>query len=155
MNKEHKKSKEYSQEHLDKLRHSCAHLLAAAVLELFPKAKRTIGPPIEEGFYYDFDFGESTIKEEDLSRIEKKMKEILKTWNSFERKEVSPAEAKEEFKDNEYKIELIEEFSKESKKLTLYKSGDYTDLCKGGHVENPSKEIVVIYEGECIGRLAK
>ncbi|MEK6919146.1 MAG: threonine--tRNA ligase [Nanoarchaeota archaeon] len=138
MSKEVKNDKKY----LDDLRHSCAHLLAAAVLELYPDAKRTIGPPIEEGFYFDFDFGQTTIKEEDLPKIEKKMGEILKGWKSFEKKEVTPAEAKKEYKNNEYKIELIDEFSKDSKKLTFYKSGNYTDLCKGGHVDNPSKEIV-------------
>jgi len=130
-----------NRENLDKLRHSCAHLLAAAVLDLWPKTKRTIGPPIEDGFYYDFDFGDAELREEDLPKIEKKMHEILKTWKSFERKEVGPVEARKEFKGNEYKLELIDEFSKESKKLTLYRSGSYTDLCKGGHVENPSKEI--------------
>ncbi len=136
-----KKSKEYSEEYLDKLRHSCAHLLAAAVLELYPNAKRTIGPPIENGFYYDFDFGEAEIKDDDLQRIEKIMSEILKTWKNFERKIVSIDEAKKLFKDNKYKIELINEFSKEGQKLTIYKSGKYIDLCRGGHVENPSKEI--------------
>ncbi|MBS3074577.1 threonine--tRNA ligase [Candidatus Pacearchaeota archaeon] len=136
-----KKSKEYSNEYLDRLRHSCAHLLAAAVIGLFPKAKRTIGPPIENGFYYDFDFGEVELKDGDLPGIEGRMAEILKTWKSFQRKEVTASEAKKEFKNNEYKLELIDEFSKDGQKLTLYKSGNYTDLCRGGHVDNPSKDI--------------
>ena len=136
-----KKSKEYSNEYLDRLRHSCAHLLAAAVMEMFPKTKRTIGPPIENGFYYDFDFGEFELKDGDLPRIEGRMAEILKTWKSFQRKEVTASEAKKEFKNNEYKLELIDEFSKDGQKLTLYKSGNYTDLCRGGHVDNPSKDI--------------
>jgi threonyl-tRNA synthetase len=137
MIKESKDSKEY----LDNLRHSCAHLLAAAVIELWPNALRTIGPPIENGFYFDFDFGETKITEEDLPRIEKKMKDIIKSWKEFVREEVSIAEAKKAYKNNEYKLELIDEFSKDSKKLTFYKSGNYSDLCKGGHVENPGKEI--------------
>ncbi len=126
-------------ESLDHLRHSAAHLLAAAVKELYPHAKPTIGPAIEDGFYYDFDFGGQNISEEELKKIEKKMGEIVKHWKEFERKEVSSAEAKEFFKDNEYKRELIEEFSGET--LTFYTSGSFTDLCRGGHSENPSKEL--------------
>src|SRR3989344_9192153 len=80
-------------QNLDNLRHSCAHLLAAAVMELYPKAKRTIGPSIENGFYYDFDFGDIKISDADLPNIETKMKEILPQWKSFERSEVSNNEA--------------------------------------------------------------
>ena len=101
-----------SKEYLDNLRHSTAHLLAAAVLELYPSAKRTIGPSIENGFYYDFDMGEVKLSEEDFPKIEAKMKELVKLWKSFEKKNVTIKEAKEFYKDNEYKIELIEEFSK-------------------------------------------
>jgi len=125
---------------LENLRHSCAHLLAAAVMEIWPDAKRTIGPAIEEGFYYDFDFKEP-ISELDLPKIEKKMSQILQSWKKFEKTEVTSEEAKKEFKDNQYKLELIEEFSKEGKKLTLYRSGNYVDLCKGGHIDSPSKEL--------------
>lgn len=128
-------------EQLEHLRHSCAHLLAAAVQELYPEAKRTIGPAIENGFYYDFDFGNVKISDADLKKIEEKMQEIVKNWNGFERKEVSAAEAKEFFAGNEYKTELIEEFSGEGQNLTFYTSGNFTDLCRGGHTENPSKEI--------------
>ncbi len=128
-------------EYLDHLRHSAAHLLAAAVMELYPQTKRTIGPAIDNGFYYDFDFGDVRISEEDFPKIEAKMKEILKSWNSFEKQEVTKEQALEEYKDNEYKVELINEFASEGQSLTFYKSGNYTDLCRGGHVENPSKEI--------------
>ncbi len=127
-------------EQLQNLRHSTAHLLAAAVMELWPDTKRTIGPAIETGFYFDFDF-KQPISEEDLPKIEKKMAEILKTWNAFIKEEVSIEEAKKKVADNEYKLELITEFAKENNTLTFYKSGNYEDLCKGGHVENPSKEI--------------
>lgn len=127
-------------ENLDPLRHSTAHLLAAAVKELYPKTKLGIGPSIENGFYYDFDF-EKPVSEDDLPKIEEKMAEIVKNWKGFERIEVDKPKAILEFKGNPYKKDLIEEFSKENKTLTFYKSGDFTDLCKGGHVENPDKEI--------------
>ncbi len=127
-------------QYLDKLRHSAAHLLAAAVLELWPDTKITIGPAIENGFYYDFDFSQS-ISENDLPKIEKKMKEIVKKWDKFERIEVTAEEAKEFFKNNPYKQELIDEFSQEEKQLTFYKSGDFTDLCRGGHIDNPKEEL--------------
>lgn len=130
-----------SKEYLNNLRHSCAHLLAASVLELYPKAKRTIGPSIENGFYYDFDFGNTKISNEDLVKIEKKMKEIIKTWKGFEKQKVTVKEAKEFYKDNEYKLELIEEFSAEGKELTFFNSGNYSDLCRGGHIEHPNSEI--------------
>lgn len=126
---------------LDNLRHSCAHLLAAAVIDLYPNTKRTIGPSIENGFYYDFDFGNTKISNEDLVKIEKKMKEIIKTWKGFEKQKVTVKEAKEFYKDNEYKLELIEEFSAEGKELTFFNSGNYSDLCRGGHIEHPNSEI--------------
>lgn len=136
---------------LNNLRHSCAHLLAAAVMEIYPNAKRTIGPAIENGFYYDFDFGDIKITEEDLPKIEAKMAEILPTWTSFERHELTADEANQEYPENPYKHELIDEFSKAGEKVSFYKSvgllpdgsksGDYWDLCKGGHVDNPSKQI--------------
>lgn len=130
-----------NQEKLDELRHSASHLLAAAVLELWPKAKRTIGPPIENGFYYDFDFGGEKVSEEDLGKIEAKMHELLPSWKNFERKEVSPEEAEKLFADNPYKLELIKEFSDKGEKLSLYQSGNYVDLCRGGHIEHPSDEL--------------
>lgn len=125
---------------LDNLRHSCAHLLAAAVLQLYPGTKNTIGPSIENGFYYDFDFT-SPISEEDLPKIEKKMAEILKDWKNFEKEEVSSDEAKKRFKDNPYKLELIDEIEKEGQPITIYRSGDFEDLCRGGHTDNPQKDI--------------
>ncbi len=124
---------------LEHLRHSLAHLLAAAVIKLYPGTKRTIGPAIDNGFYYDFEFAEP-ITEKDLPKIEKEMKKLLKTWSTFERREVSADQARELFKDNPYKLELINEFSKDGQTLTIYKSSEYfEDLCRGGHAENMSK----------------
>jgi len=125
---------------LHNLRHSLAHLLAAAVLKLYPGTKNTIGPSIEDGFYYDFDFT-SPISDKDLPKIEKKMKEILKSWKGFESEEKTEKEAKEYFLKNEYKIELINEITGKGEKITFYTCGSFTDLCRGGHLENPSKEI--------------
>ena len=122
------------------LRHSLAHLLAAAVMEIYPETKVTLGPPIEDGFYYDFDF-KSPISDKDLPKIEKKMREILKTWKEFTVEEKTFDEAKKYFVDNEYKTELINEIAKKKEKLTFYTCGKFTDLCRGGHLENPSKEI--------------
>ncbi len=127
------------EQELEHLRHSCAHLLAAAVMELWPKAKRTIGPAIESGFYYDFD--NLKVSEDDFPNIEKKMHELVKDWKTFARKEVSKSEALKLFADNEYKKELIEEFSSEGEKLTLYQSGSYVDLCRGGHCAHPDGEL--------------
>lgn len=133
---------QYTQEQLDHLRHSAAHLLAAAVMELWPKTKRTIGPSIENGFYFDFDFPkDSQISEKDFPKIEQKMHEIVKSWKGFERFELSKEEALKEYPGNEFKAELIEEFTKNGEKVTFYKSGDYWDLCKGGHVESPKEEL--------------
>lgn len=126
---------------LEKLRHSAAHLLAAAVMDLWPKAKLTLGPAIEDGFYYDIDFGNVKISEEDFPKIEKKMHEIAKTWRGFEKHIVSKAEALKEFKGNEYKEELIEEHAEDSPQLTVYQSGSFRDLCRGGHIDNPSKNL--------------
>ncbi|MFH1769061.1 MAG: threonine--tRNA ligase [Parcubacteria group bacterium] len=124
-------------EKLSNLRHSLAHLLAAAVLDLWPDAKRAIGPAIENGFYYDFEFSKP-ISEEDIPKIEAKMKEILPTWSEFEKSDVSADEARKLFKDNPYKQELIDEYADEG--LTTHKSGEYIDLCRGGHVDD-AKEI--------------
>ena len=117
------------------LRHSLAHLLGAAVLELYPKSKLAIGPAIDDGFYYDIDVA-GVISDNDLSKIEKKMREILKTWKTFEGREVSANEAKDIFPDNPYKKEIIDELTEKGQKITLYTSGSFTDLCRGGHVEN-------------------
>ncbi|MFA6105491.1 MAG: threonine--tRNA ligase [Patescibacteria group bacterium] len=130
-------------EQLDNLRHSCAHLLAAAVLsiEKYRNARLTIGPPIENGFYYDIDFEGLVINESDLKEIEERMRLIVGEWKSFERSEVSVADALKKFKGNDYKRELINEFGKDGQTLTLYTAGTFTDLCRGGHCENPSKEL--------------
>lgn len=135
-------SQNHDQEYLDHLRHSAAHLLGAAVEALYPNAKRTIGPAIEDGFYYDFDFGGTKISDEDLPKIEAKMRELVKDWKGFEKVELSADEAKKHYKSNEYKDELINEFSENgAKKVSFYESGSFRDLCKGGHIENPSKEL--------------
>src|SRR3989344_1947766 len=135
-----KKDKKDKKDNLDNLRHSAAHLLAAAILELYPDTKLTIGPAIESGFYYDFDFSKS-ISEGDFAKIENKMGELKKGWDKFTHREVSEKEAKEIYKNNPYKLELIEEIVEKGELITLYKSGDFEDLCRGGHSENPSKDI--------------
>lgn len=129
-----------SKQALDHLHHSTAHLLAAAVLRLWPDTKLTIGPAIENGFYYDFDFT-NTITESDLVKIEKKMADTLKEWNQFTHREVTVEEAKEIYKDNPYKLELIDEIVGKNEKITLYKSGKFEDLCRGGHSERPNHDI--------------
>ncbi len=127
-------------EKLAHLRHTLAHLLAAAVLEFWPDTKNTVGPAIDNGFYYDFDFT-TPVSEKDFPRIEKRMRELLKTWSEFTHKEVSEKEAHEFFKDNPYKLELISDIISRGEKITLYTCGKFTDLCRGGHIEHPSKEI--------------
>lgn len=122
---------------LEHIRHSTAHLLAGAIQILYPKALPTIGPAVENGFYYDFDFGDTKISEEDFAKIENKMREILKNWQGFEKTDLSAEEAKKMFADNPYKLELIGEISTKGEQITTYKSGDFIDLCRGGHVENP------------------
>ncbi len=121
--------------YLNNLRHSCAHLLAAAVMELWPDTKRTIGPPIENGFYYDFEF-KKPISKDDLKKIEQKMHEIVKNWDEFKRVEVTPQEARRENKNNSYKLELIDEFVAKGEKITIYQAGNFRDLCRGGHVDS-------------------
>lgn len=129
------------QDDLNHLRHSTAHLLAAAVLELYPNTKPTIGPAIDSGFYYDFDFGEVKLSETDLPKIEQKMHEIVKTWDKFERIEVAQETAIKQFSKNEYKKELIDELVKTNEQISFYKSGNFTDLCRGGHTDSPNKEL--------------
>ncbi len=126
-------------ENLNNKRHTLAHLLAAAILELYPDTKNTIGPAVENGFYYDFDFS-SPISEKDLPKIEKKMKEILKKWDSFSHEEKTKEEALAFYQNNTYKKDLIEEIDQKKEIITFYTIGDFTDLCRGGHIEN-AKEI--------------
>ncbi|MEK7184901.1 MAG: threonine--tRNA ligase, partial [Patescibacteria group bacterium] len=129
-------------EKLSNIRHTLAHLLASAVLELYPGTKNTIGPAIDDGFYYDFELPEGVkISEKELPTIEKKMKSYLKSWTEFTHREVSADEAREYFKNNPYKLELIDEITAKSEKITLYTCGNFTDLCRGGHCENPANEI--------------
>ncbi len=117
------------------LRHSLAHLLGASIVELYPGSKLTLGPAIDDGFYYDVD-PSSPIKEEDLTKIEAKMRELLTTWSTFQKKEVTSDEAHMEFATNEYKKELIDQILDKGEPLTFYTSGNFTDLCRGGHIEN-------------------
>jgi len=120
---------------IEHLRHSLAHLLGAAVLELYPGSKLAIGPAIDDGFYYDIDISEK-VSDADLPAIESEMRELLKTWKGFEGQEVSAEEAGKIFKDNPYKKEIITELEEKDEKITLYTSGNFTDLCRGGHVED-------------------
>lgn len=122
-------------------RHTFAHLLAQAVLEHYPTAQLTLGPAIENGFYYDIDFSDAKITEEDLAKLEATMKHNLPSWTDFSHREVSADEARQIFAGNPYKLELIEEIASKGEAITLYTCGGFTDLCRGGHVENPAVEI--------------
>ena len=122
-------------EKLNVLNHSCAHLMAHAIKHLYPNAKFWVGPVIEEGFYYDIDLGDDVVKEEDLPKIEKEMKKISKDGKRIYREEISKEEALEKFKDDPYKIDLIERMDEDSTVISCYTQGDFTDLCRGPHVE--------------------
>jgi len=122
---------------IDIIRHSLSHIMAHAVLDLFKKIKFGIGPIIENGFYYDFDLSHS-LTPEDLPKIEKRIKELIKKDMKFEKKVISKIEAKKIFKNQPYKLELIKEIK--DKKVSIYKSGEFIDLCTGPHVKS-SKEI--------------
>jgi len=144
---------------LEHRRHTLAHLLAQAILEIYPNVFPTLGPAIDNGFYYDFDFatpkqseGGFKITDEDLGKIEKLMKKNLSKWTEFTHEEVSATKAKEIFNSNVYKNELIDgivgrnsavaEGSGVTKEpITLYTCGGFTDLCRGGHVDSPAKDI--------------
>ncbi len=123
-------------ESLNKLNHSCAHLLAQAVKHLYPDAKFWVGPVVEEGFYYDIDLGDAKITDEDLAKIEKEMKKCAKDAKNIIRKEISKEEALEMFKDDPYKMDLISRMDEEENVISCYTQGDFTDLCRGPHVEN-------------------
>ena len=122
-------------EKLSVMNHSCAHLLAQAVQHLYPNAKFWVGPVIEEGFYYDIDLGDTVIKEEDLEKIEKEMKKIAKDGKRIVRHELTKEEALERFKNDPYKIDLINRMDENSTVISCYTQGDFTDLCRGPHVE--------------------
>lgn len=126
---------------LEKMRHTLSHVLAAAVIELYPKAKFGIGPAIDNGFYYDIDFGKTKISDTDLAKIEKKMREIIARKLKMEKRVVSKTEALDWARDNkqDYKIELIEELPEKSE-ISFYDLGDiFSDLCKGPHLKNTSE----------------
>src|SRR5467141_12704 len=122
---------------LDVLRHSSAHALATAVRQLFPQAQIGFGPPIEDGFYYDFDIGRP-FTPEDIAAIEKKMEEVVKADYPFTREEVSRAEAKKRFRDDPLKLERIDDL-KEDEVISVYTDGPFVDLCRGPHVPSTGK----------------
>ena len=122
-------------EKLNTLNHSCAHLLAHAIKHLYPNAKFWVGPVIDEGFYYDIDLGDDVIKEEDFPKIEKEMKKISKSNKLIKRVELSRSEALDLFKDDPYKVDLIENMD-DSTVISAYRQDDFIDLCRGPHVES-------------------
>ncbi len=139
----------YEQSDLYRIRHSLAHIMAQAVVEMFPEAKYTIGPPVENGFYYDFDLPR-TLTPEDLEKIEKRMRQIIAGRNPFVRKVVSSQEAEQIFKTQPYKLELIRDLEKgetdehgnpldEKPEISIYTSDTFVDLCRGPHVENTAQ----------------
>lgn len=155
------KHKPPDNEKLNRLRHSAAHLLASAVMELYPKVKLGIGPATQEGFYYDFDFGETRISDEDLEKIEEQMRKIQKRSDEFQHAKISISEARKIFADQPYKLELIDGIQQEIKKsspssdtstsspplkkeaakesaakVSIYRHGNFVDLCRGPHVKN-------------------
>jgi threonyl-tRNA synthetase len=141
-----KTHEQYQDSDLYRIRHSTAHIMAQAVLEMFPEAKYTIGPPIEDGFYYDFDLPRS-LTPEDLQAIEKRMREIISGKHDFRRREVSAQEARRIFQAQPYKLELIDGLEKggfdeygnpleEKVQISIYTHDDFVDLCRGPHVEN-------------------
>jgi threonyl-tRNA synthetase len=129
------------QKNMEVLRHSTSHVMAEAVLSMFPEAKLGIGPPIEDGFYYDFDLGRKedgsliTFTAEDLAEIESRMRESIEAHKPFVRREISREEAEEVFADQPYKLELIRDMG-EGEVISMYSHDDFTDLCKGPHVDN-------------------
>jgi len=140
---------EYRQSHLYRVRHSAAHLMAAAVLELFPDGQITIGPPVEYGFYYDFDLPRP-LTQEDLEKIEARMKELIRQQVDFVYREITPEEGRQLFAGQRYKLELIDDILRRGTdeygeqtaqpQLSTYSSGQFVDLCRGPHVAN-SREI--------------
>jgi threonyl-tRNA synthetase len=129
--------KNQKSENVETLRHSTAHVLAAAALEMFPEAKFGTGPAVENGFYYDFDLPRTLIPE-DLPLLEEKMREIIKAGHKFEEAKISPAEAKMDFQKlgQNYKLELIDELEKTGEQICVYRAGTFVDLCAGPHLES-------------------
>ncbi|MDK1028569.1 MAG: threonine--tRNA ligase [Anaerolineae bacterium] len=145
-----KVEEKYEESHIYKIRHSAAHIMAQAVLEMFPESKYTIGPPIDNGFYYDFELTEP-ITQEDLPKLEKRMRQIIAGQHTFKKEVLSANEARKVFKDQPYKLELIDgldqggldeygELLKEKPEISIYKHDTFVDLCRGPHVDN-TKEI--------------
>jgi threonyl-tRNA synthetase len=127
---------------LENKRHTLAHLLAAAVLEKYPQAKLALGPTIENGFYYDVDFSNGeTPGDEDLKDLQKRMKKLINSWTEFTHEDISADKAKEIFAGNEFKLEIIDELEKKNEVISIYSCAGFTDLCRGGHCENPKEEI--------------
>ncbi|MEK9184197.1 MAG: threonine--tRNA ligase [Patescibacteria group bacterium] len=127
---------------LEEKRHTLAHLLAAAVLERYPHAKATIGPAIDTGFYYDFDFaGGKAPGEVELAELQASMEELLPSWSDMSGTEVSEADARDRFKGNQYKLEILDGITAAGDTITLYTAGNFTDLCRGGHCDHPAHEI--------------
>lgn len=126
-------------EKLSIMNHSCAHLLAQAIKHLYPEAKFWVGPVIAEGFYYDVDLGNDVIREEDLPKLEKEMKKISKDGKRIIREEITKKEALERFKEDPYKIDLINRMNEEDTVISCYTQGDFTDLCRGPHVDTVKK----------------
>ena len=130
-----------TEEQLKNNRHTLAHLLAQAVKEKYPNAKLTLGPAVDNGFYYDIDFGTEKISDDVLKDLQTFMRKNLSKWTEFSHREVSKEEAEKVFAGNEYKLELIQEIADRGEKITLYACGGFEDLCRGGHAEHPAKEI--------------
>src|ERR671916_193716 len=131
-------------ESLELIRHDTAHVLAAAVLDLYPGTKISIGPPIEDGFYYDFEFPEGvTVSEHDFEKLEAKMREHVKADEVFEREDVSAGAALERFvrEGQDYKVELIEDLVRDNgvQSVSLYTNGPFTDLCRGPHAPSTKR----------------
>lgn len=126
---------------LQNIRHTLAHILAQAVKKHYPNVQLTLGPAVDNGFYYDIDFGTDKLGDEDLTKIQATMLENLPSWTAFTHEEVSKEKALEIFAGNVYKAELINEIADRGEVITLYTCGGFTDLCRGGHAENPSAEI--------------
>src|SRR5512143_135776 len=141
-----RKAEKYEEANLYKIRHSAAHIMAQAVLEMFPDGKITIGPPVENGFYYDFDLPRN-LTPEDLEKIEKRMRQIISGKFDFKKRVVSADEARKVFADQPYKLELIDGLEKggldeygnplnEKPVISFYFDGPFVDLCRGPHVES-------------------
>ncbi|MCB8977523.1 MAG: threonine--tRNA ligase [Ardenticatenaceae bacterium] len=136
----------YEQSHLYKLRHTAAHVLAQAVLELYPQAKLGIGPPIADGFYYDFDLGvdegngrSQSFHPDDLPKLEKRMRQIIAGSYSLNYRQVSEAEARQQFADQPYKLELIDDLAARDEPISIYQHDSFVDLCRGPHVVHTGK----------------